>query len=254
MMQVSWPAIKEVRCQCSTRTRLQRREAEQFRKMIVISAVLFGFLLSTVRGCASNAECSAFEMCVNMTCVPNAGCPPCAAGQVCVPPNCVPAPPTVTTTLAPATTTAAPTTTPPRSCPPQWVQFNNYCYIVSVPGRFLFSQASNWCTQTGSRVVWFNQTDVGTYGSELNFVNGLALGRGVTKYWIGVNKQFGQWVWTNGSPVIFSNWRPSQPDGCCGANVTCVLVNYANFLGQWDDAGCEYLWSNPQGFVCKRPL
>ncbi|KHN86769.1 Collectin-12 [Toxocara canis] len=137
-----------------------------------------------------------------MTCVPNnMGCPPCAPGQVCVPPNCVAAPP-IATTAAPAATTAAPTTTPPRSCPPQWVQFNNYCYIVSVPGRFLFSQASNWCTQTGSRVVWFNQTDVGTYGSELNFVNGLALSRGVLTYWIGVNKQFGQWVWTNGSPVI----------------------------------------------------
>ncbi|KHN84911.1 Collectin-12 [Toxocara canis] len=180
----------------------------------------------------------------------NTGCPPCGPGQVCVPPMCVPAPPP----LGPATSTAAPITTPARSCPPQWVRFNNHCYIVSVPGRFLFSQASTWCAQTGSRVVWFDQSNAGAYSSELNFVNGLALSRGVRTYWIGVNKQFNQWVWTNGSPVIFSNWRPSQPDGCCGASPTCVLVNYANTLGQWDDAGCETLWSNPQGFVCKRPL
>ncbi|KHN75413.1 Versican core protein [Toxocara canis] len=83
---------------------------------------------------------------------------------------------------------------------------------------------------------------------------GFALGRGVTRYWIGVNRQFGQWVFTNGSPVIFSNWRPSQPDGCCGSNVTCAFVNYANFLGQWDDAPCGSLFTTPQGFVCKRPL
>ncbi|KHN83960.1 Versican core protein [Toxocara canis] len=82
----------------------------------------------------------------------------------------------------------------------------------------------------------------------------LALSHGVGAYWIGVNKQFGQWVWTNGSPVIFSNWRPSQPDGCCGANPTCVLVNYANTQGRWDDAGCEDFWLNPQGFVRERPL
>ncbi|KHN76702.1 hypothetical protein Tcan_18225 [Toxocara canis] len=105
-----------------------------------------------------------------------------------------------------------------------------------------------------SQVVWFNQSNVGTFGSELNFVNGLALSRGVRTYWIGANKQFGQWVYANGSPAIFTNWRPSQPDGCCGGNVTCVLVNYVSTVGQWEDAGCGDLWSNPQGFVCKRPL
>ncbi|KHN82649.1 Collectin-12 [Toxocara canis] len=79
-----------------------------------------------------------------------------------------------------------------------------------------------------------------------------AIGRGISRYWLGVNRQFNQWAWTNGSPVIFSNWRPGQPDGCCGSNVTCVFVNYANFLGQWDDAACGDLFTSPQGFMCKR--
>nr|AZJ17288.1 C-type lectin-4 [Toxocara cati] len=201
--------------------------------------------------CNSNAECGAFEVCVNGRCEPNnAGCnPPCAANQVCVAPNCVPAP------VPPAqpTTPAATTTRAPPSCPPSWSPFSGHCYYVAV-GSFIFNQASDWCTQTNSRPVWFDQSTVGTFGAELYFVNVLAASRGVQTYWLGLNKQFGQWVWTNGSPMIFSNWRANEPDGCCFTNVTCTLVNYANPYGQWDDAGCGNVWRNPQGFICKKPL
>ncbi|KHN75399.1 hypothetical protein Tcan_18616 [Toxocara canis] len=58
-----------------------------------------------------------------------------------------------------------------RACPPNWTPFNTHCYIASLPGRFLFNQASDWCTQTGSRVVWFDQSTVANFGSELNFIN-----------------------------------------------------------------------------------
>nr|AZJ17289.1 C-type lectin-1 [Toxocara cati] len=220
--------------------------------MIAAIVVLLCLHLSTINACATNNDCNIFQVCVNNVCVANnQGCnPPCVAPQVCVAPNCVAPPPPATTTTA----AGGVTTTRPRACPPSWTAFNNNCYIASLPGRFLFNQASDWCTQTGSRVVWFDQSTVAIFGSELNFVNTFAAGRGVTRYWIGVNRQFGQWVFTNGSPVIFSNWRPSQPDGCCGSNVTCAFVNYANFLGQWDDAPCNSLFTTPQGFVCKRPL
>nr|ALE30144.1 C-type lectin-2 [Toxocara canis] len=233
--------------------------------MFAIFIICLCFHFSTIDACARDADCNLFQVCVNNVCVANnQGCnPPCVAPMVCVAPNCVavPAPqpqPATTTTAAPAaTTTAAPaatTTTARRTCPPSWSLFNNNCYIASVAGRFLFNQASDWCTQTGSRVVWFDQSNAANFNSELAFVNNLAISGGSSRYWIGVNRQFGQWVWTNGSPVILSNWRPSQPDGCCGSNVTCVFVNYANFLGQWDDASCGGLFTNPQGFVCKRPL
>ncbi|KHN71639.1 hypothetical protein Tcan_01075, partial [Toxocara canis] len=116
--------------------------------------------------CANNNDCGIFEMCVNNVCVANnQGCnPPCVAPQICIAPMCVAPPPVATTTTAPGptTTTAAgpTTTTSSRTCPPNWTLFNNNCYIASVPGRFLFNQASDWCTQTGSRVVWFDQSTV----------------------------------------------------------------------------------------------
>lgn len=85
-------------------------------------------------------------------------------------------------------------------------------------------------------------------------ISALTAARNVRYYWIGLNRMFGRWVWTDGTPALYTNWRPGEPDGCCGANTTCALVNYGNTLGQWDDAGCETLWANPQGFVCKKAV
>uniref|UniRef100_A0A914R3G7 C-type lectin domain-containing protein n=1 Tax=Parascaris equorum TaxID=6256 RepID=A0A914R3G7_PAREQ len=67
-----------------------------------------------------------------------------------------------------------------------------------------------------------------------------------------LNRIGNSWTWANGTPVTFTNWRPSQPDRCCGSNVTCVIANFGNrFTGMWDDAGCETVWANPHGYVCK---
>ncbi|KHN74876.1 hypothetical protein Tcan_15376 [Toxocara canis] len=60
----------------------------------------------------------------------------------------------------------------PPSCPPSWTLFSGHCYYVAV-GSFLSNQASDWCTQTNSRVVWFVQSTVGTFGAEPYFVNNL---------------------------------------------------------------------------------
>ncbi|VDK52318.1 unnamed protein product [Anisakis simplex] len=56
-------------------------------------------------------------------------------------------------------------------------------------------------------------------------------------YWNGLNVT-GRWA--DGTVVGFTNWRASQPDGCCPffPRPQCVLVNFANNRGLWDDAGC----------------
>lgn len=71
-------------------------------------------------------------------------------------------------------------------------------------------------------------------------------------YWIGLHKFGEQWIWEDGSPFLFANWRSNQPDNCCGADVTCTIVNYRANNGQWDDAGCVNVWKNPTSFVCKK--
>ncbi|VDN29463.1 unnamed protein product [Gongylonema pulchrum] len=51
--------------------------------------------------------------------------------------------------------------------------------------------------------------------------------------------------------LTFKNWRGSEPDGCCGAEVACAFVNYAGTF-QWDDAGCLQHWTGKTGVVCQR--
>uniref|UniRef100_A0A183CYE2 C-type lectin domain-containing protein n=1 Tax=Gongylonema pulchrum TaxID=637853 RepID=A0A183CYE2_9BILA len=76
-------------------------------------------------------------------------------------------------------------------------------------------------------------------------------------YWIGVRKIGYKWERLTEdrpfpyTPVTFTNWGPSQPDGCCSVDVTCVVVNHWNNLGEWDDQGCDS-YVGYAGAVCQR--
>lgn len=73
-------------------------------------------------------------------------------------------------------------------------------------------------------------------------------------YWIGLRKFGNMWMWPNGTYAVYQNWRPSQPDGCCGQDVSCVLADFSNNAGMWDDSGC-YLSSfagQDFGFACEK--
>lgn len=79
---------------------------------------------------------------------------------------------------------------------------------------------------------------------------------GVSPYWIGLRKIGGIWRWPNGTAATYTNWKPGQPDGCCGSDVTCAVADYDNLLGQWDDTDCN-IWkigSKGFGFVCQKML
>lgn len=78
----------------------------------------------------------------------------------------------------------------------------------------------------------------------------------VSPYWIGLRKIGGIWVWPNGSQAIYTDWRPGQPDGCCGGDVTCALADFDNDMGMWDDAGCgTFKFAGKHfGFMCGKML
>lgn len=75
----------------------------------------------------------------------------------------------------------------------------------------------------------------------LNYFNlaGIFVRTGNGPYWIALRKFDNKWFWPNYKRAVYTNWRPTQPDGCCGTNVTCVLADYANEVGMWDDADCS---------------
>ncbi|VDM47680.1 unnamed protein product [Toxocara canis] len=211
------------------------------------------------------------------------GCPqPCDGYYtVCVPPRCIPNPiiiPTTstlatTTSTQPASTTAVgttttpiptqqsittnpptlptttllPTPTPKRLCPKDWWGFGTYCYQVMGGAHNYFTGESH-CAALGAYNVWI------TDDMEEKFVNTLVLSSGGLTYWIGLRKVYGAWIWPDGRPATYLRWRPTQPDGCCGADVTCAIANYVDGAGYWDDAGCYDIWKVPLYSVCKKPL
>ncbi|VDK31357.1 unnamed protein product, partial [Anisakis simplex] len=86
----------------------------------------------------------------------------------------------------------------------------------------------------------------------------LAKKSGLQSYWIGAKKtsddgdQKKGWKWPNDEPVKFFNWLLTQPNGCCGKNVTCIIVYSKYSTGIWDDVGCDNPQQMPDGVVCKK--
>uniref|UniRef100_A0A0N4UKB3 C-type lectin domain-containing protein n=1 Tax=Dracunculus medinensis TaxID=318479 RepID=A0A0N4UKB3_DRAME len=142
---------------------------------------------------------------------------------------------------------------------------------MSLQGRssYNFFTASAECRRLGGTV-----TSIGSM-AEMTYVNGkftissyhfsifqiveqiqqtIFLGLvGAAAYWIGYHRTGFSSNWEDGSPVVFTNYRRGQPDGCCGG-AGCTLVNYRGNMGEWDDAGCHIIWRIPTYVVCKRPL
>ncbi|VDN56739.1 unnamed protein product [Dracunculus medinensis] len=185
--------------------------------------------------CTSDVQCRVFEHCFLNKCVRDTrACPgsTCPAGMVCVNGQCLPDPLIAT----------------PRPGAGDFSYFNpsSFIYHMSLQGRssYNFFTASAECRRLGGTV-----TSIGSM-AEMTYVNGLV---GAAAYWIGYHRTGFSSNWEDGSPVVFTNYRRGQPDGCCGG-AGCTLVNYRGNMGEWDDAGCHIIWRIPTYVVCKRPL
>lgn len=68
---------------------------------------------------------------------------------------------------------------------------------------------------------------------------GFSITQWMQNTWIGFNTlRGGTYSWSDGSPIDFTNWRPSQPD----TQTQCAIVNtdrgLTDELGTWDDVPC----------------
>ena len=61
---------------------------------------------------------------------------------------------------------------------------------------------------------------------------------GTAPYWIGLTDvaKKGEWRWTSGVPVAFTNWAPHEPKDNNWGDEDFVLIEYS---GEWSDAGPE---------------
>lgn len=76
--------------------------------------------------------------------------------------------------------------------------------------------------------------------------NFLALA-GAQPIWLGLKAARGGWLWADGTEVKYVNWYTTQPDKCCGEDVSCATTNWIFDNGKWFDTSCQAL----SGVVCK---
>ncbi|XP_066268161.1 C-type lectin-like [Branchiostoma lanceolatum] len=116
--------------------------------------------------------------------------------------------------------------------------FDGMCYIAS-DTRATFAEAEMKCAEDGGTLATVKGQQVQDFLIQLLSVSSKDV-------WIGLTDQDveGQFVWTDGTPLVYSNWSPGEPNG--DDNTNCVhLWPLSNF--RWDDMPC----GRSNYFICQ---
>ncbi|TRY84221.1 hypothetical protein DNTS_026642 [Danionella cerebrum] len=146
--------------------------------------------------------------------------------------------------------TAPPPTAPwEGNCPEGWLKFQNKCFLIQGKHRKSTELAMNW---TSAR-DWCRKKD-----ADLAVIDSLSENDMVSSYlrdvlgpvWIGLSDSLheGRFAWSNGAPVLFTNWADKEPNNADGKEHCTSVTHYAVVSGRWNDENCDH----ERGWICSR--